>query len=78
MAAVGAGFNQLRYDFELDEVKASTTALYCTVHCYTRPGGQGKYANPSEKLAIMMQREDQYAMRQLKGAMEAEHIMPVC
>ncbi|KAL3151795.1 hypothetical protein ABBQ38_012766 [Trebouxia sp. C0009 RCD-2024] len=72
------GFNQLRYDFELTQVSSSRTALHCTVHCYIRPGGHGQHASPSEKLAIMMQRQDQHAMRQLKGAIEAEHAMPVC
>ena len=73
-----AGFNQLKYDFELNEVEANMTVLHCTVHCYTRPGDQGQYANPSEKLAIMMQSQDRHAIRQLKGAFQTEHTMPVC
>lgn len=73
-----AGFNQLKYDFKLTEIKARTTLVHCTVHCYTRPGGQGQYANPSEKLAIMMHSQDRYAMRQFKGAFESEHTLPLC
>ena len=56
---------------------SKATAVQCTVHCYTRPGGQGQCANPSEKLAIMMRNQDRFAIRQLKGAVEAEHAMPV-
>ncbi len=76
--ALSAGFNQLRYDFSLTELGASTTAVRCTVHCYTSPGGQGQTASPSEKLAIMMQNQDRFAIRQMKGAFEAEHTLPVC
>lgn len=71
-----AGFNQLRYEIKLKEVKANMTILHCTVHCYTRPEDQ--YANPSEKLAIVMQSQDRHAMRQLKRAVQPEHTMPVC
>lgn len=71
------GFNQLKYDFCLTQLESKTTAVRCTVHCYTRTGGQGQGANPSEKLAIMMRNQDRFAMRQLKGAVEAEHAMPV-
>ncbi|KAL0027255.1 hypothetical protein WJX77_007165 [Trebouxia sp. C0004] len=71
------GFNQLRYDFSLTELGASTTAVRCTVHCYTSPGGQGQTASPSEKLALMMQNQDRFAIRQMKGAFEAEHALPV-
>ena len=42
---LSAGFNQLRYDFSLTELDASTTAVRCTVHCYTSPGGQGQTAS---------------------------------
>lgn len=71
------GFNQLRYDFSLTELDTSTTAVRCTVHCYTSPGGQGQTASPSEKLAIMMQNQDRFAIRQMKGAFEAEHALSV-
>lgn len=75
---LSVGFNQLRYDFSLNAMGADTTAVRCTVHCYTSPGGQGQTASPSEKLAIMMQSQDRFAIRQMKGAFEAEHTLPVC
>lgn len=74
---VSAGFSELRYDFCLAELGACTTAVQCTVHCYTRTGGQGQMANPSEKLAIMMRNQDRFAIREMKGALEAEHTTSV-
>lgn len=78
MACASLGFNQLEYDFKLTQLEACATIVQCTVYCYTHPGGQGQYASPSEKLAIMMRNQDRLAIRQLKGAMEAGQALPVC